>query len=555
MSDVADIGAPSAEYRVFGPPGTGKTTFLSRNIHNAARARGSDKVVVASFTRAAATELAGRQLPVPRGQLGTLHALAYRCLDRPEVAEGHLDDWNRNHPHLAIGAASDGTDEPTWDERADTGHGDQLLQACERLRANMRPIEGWPTSVRAFYDRWCEWKHGLDLLDFTDMIEMVEAEHPEPPGGATVGFFDEVQDFTPLELRLVRRWAQRMDTVLLAGDDDQMIYGFKGATPTSFLEPELDEDRVRVLSESFRVPRRVHRAAQRWIGQLTYRQPKEYEPRDAEGSAWTMLGATWRAPERIVSLVEERVDAGGTVMVLGACGYMLDPLRRMLRSEGVPFHNPYRRRRGDWNPLATRANTTGSAERVLAYLRPDGDVWGAHSRMWNADDLVKWTDPVRAKGVLAHGAKKRLREWAKAGGVEPVEDLDLLASLFAEGFDTLAQGPMSLDLDWLRERLLDKAAGPMGYAIDVAKRRGAGELLAEPRCIIGTVHSVKGGEADTVVVLPDVSRAGMREWMSGGVSRDSVVRQFYVAMTRAREELVVAAPASPAHVPLRRALS
>jgi superfamily I DNA/RNA helicase len=71
-----------AEMKIFGPPGTGKTTTLSRQIRRAAERYGSDAVVVGSFTRAAARELVSRDLPLDEGQVGTLHALCYRQLER-----------------------------------------------------------------------------------------------------------------------------------------------------------------------------------------------------------------------------------------------------------------------------------------------------------------------------------------------------------------------------------------------------------------------------------------------------------------------------------------
>src|SRR5579862_1388839 len=68
MSNQEQIGVGAegaAEYRIFGPPGTGKTTYLSKQVKNAAERFGSDSVLVTSFTRAAAAELVGRDLPLP----------------------------------------------------------------------------------------------------------------------------------------------------------------------------------------------------------------------------------------------------------------------------------------------------------------------------------------------------------------------------------------------------------------------------------------------------------------------------------------------------------
>ncbi|MCE5308667.1 MAG: ATP-binding domain-containing protein [Acidobacteriales bacterium] len=57
--------------------------------------------------------------------------------------------------------------------------------------------------------------------------------------------------------------------------------------------------------------------------------------------------------------------------------------------------------------------------------------------------------------------------------------------------------------------------------------------------MVGTIHSVKGGQADVVYLFPDLSQAGDAHYAHGGASRDSVIRQFYVGATRARERLYI----------------
>ncbi len=66
-----------------------------------------------------------------------------------------------------------------------------------------------------------------------------------------------------------------------------------------------------------------------------------------------------------------------------------------------------------------------------------------------------------------------------------------------------------------------------------------------PQVMIGTIHSVKGGQADVVYLFPDLSQAGDAQYNRGGASRDSVIRQFYVGATRAREKLYLCQPDSP----------
>src|SRR3954447_4664398 len=121
----------TAEYRIFGPPGTGKTTNLTRQIRRAAERFGKDSVLVTSFSRAAAAELAGQDLPVSSDRIGTLHSHCWHALGRPAIGEVHVEEWNRENPSLRISPArkSAKLDGEDCDEEttSDTRSGDQWL--------------------------------------------------------------------------------------------------------------------------------------------------------------------------------------------------------------------------------------------------------------------------------------------------------------------------------------------------------------------------------------------------------------------------------------------
>ena len=67
-------------------------------------------------------------------------------------------------------------------------------------------------------------------------------------------------------------------------------------------------------------------------------------------------------------------------------------------------------------------------------------------------------------------------------------------------------------------------------------------LEQPPQVIIGTIASVKGGEADSVYLWPDLSPAGIEEWHSR--DKSAIYRLFYVGITRAKETLTILAPSS-----------
>jgi len=532
--------AETAEYRIFGPPGTGKTTNLSRQIRRAVERFGPDSVLVTSFTRAAAAELAGRDLPINPHRIGTLHSHCWRALEGPTIAETQLGEWNRSNPNLRITPlkkqqaldGESGADDSS--ERASDG--DRWLQELNRCRGMMLPEAAWPAAVRSFARRWTEYKQSLGLLDFCDLIETALEEIPFAPGQPSVIFADEAQDLNRMQLSLVRKWGERAQYFILAADDDQTIYSWTGATPDAVLDPDIPEDHKIILKQSYRVPRSVHALAQRLIRQVGRRQAKDYRPRPEDGECRRLSTGTYKTPEYgILNAVLRHLDKGHTVMLLATCAYMLEPLIAVLRRNGIPFHNPFRRANGFWNPI--RNGRSGSAaNRVLALLAAHPAVGGA-ARPWTFADLALWTDWLAAKGVLKTGAKTRIAS-ANPDAIVSIASLDeLFESRALELLLDAFEGDHRRLLEWWQKRLTASMQPRAKFPVMVAYERGPAALEDAPKVIVGTIHSVKGGEADAVFLFPDLSQAGDAAYQRAGSARDAVIRLFYVGVTRARQAL------------------
>jgi len=101
--------------------------------------------------------------------------------------------------------------------QAAMNRGDHRAFTYQIYRAMMRPRELWEADVIAFAEQWEEWKQASDYIDYTDMIEIALREIDIAPNDPKIGFFDETQDFTPLELALVRKWGDSMEYIVLAG--------------------------------------------------------------------------------------------------------------------------------------------------------------------------------------------------------------------------------------------------------------------------------------------------------------------------------------------------
>lgn len=542
------------EYRLFGSPGTGKTTTMSKQIVNAVNKHGSDKVLIASFTRTAAAELAGRKLPIPKQNIATLHAHAYRSLGRPDLID--TAKWNqfvyKINPEWQLSSAvrESAIEEPDMPNQKTDG--DKLMSKYDLLRASMLPLENaYDENVREFGMLYEQFKKDTETIDFTDMIALALESVDEVPSSPTVGFFDEVQDFTPLELALVRKWGTKMQYVVLAGDDDQTLFSFKGATPNAFLYPEVSENYIRVLPQSYRVPKQIHTLAVDYVQKLSKRQYKQYMPRfevegfddktnrriyndkhiaDGEVERRRFNINDWNYCEQMIGEAVDLNEDGYSAMFLTACSYQLETLKNCLRHNGVMFHNPFRTVNGGWNPLGKE----GTLNRVATFLYATNRQQQSQQQTWTAKEFLHWSDIVKATGVFKRGVLSRLKNYSDDYVIEP----EMLASFFEN--EVHHRHAINGNFHWLQVNSKSTYEKRIKYILKVIDRYGINHVLNnKPKIVIGTIHSVKGGEADRVYLSPDLSPQGYKEYLQ---NQDNTIRQYYVGMTRAFQSLHILQP-------------
>ncbi len=254
-------------------PGTGKTRALTHRLAHLLARRGAapEEILAVTFTRQAAGEMAERLrrlLPgfpgLERLALQTFHALGHRILQDQggpgrEVADEErrrrlIREIARNHklPFAAL-------------EKQIT-FWKQALQYPE-------DVDGAPEPRHlAAYRDYEAALEGQNLWDYEDLIARPALLYARQPAlrEACRGFrhllVDEYQDLNEAQYRLFRTLAGPQAEIMVIGDPDQAIYGFRGASPRYFSRFLADWPGAVALSfpETYRLPRPLLMAAGRF---------------------------------------------------------------------------------------------------------------------------------------------------------------------------------------------------------------------------------------------------------------------------------------------------
>jgi len=457
----------------------------------------------------------------------TIHSTAYRLLElRPNQILSR-EQWkkfaDRHHYSLSrLEADHDALEAVPPPPRATK---DDLLRYAYSWGRNRRldpertlarfPGEGLATGdFRTFLRRLEQYKAEGELLDFNDLLERVLAGGLRP--GVEVGFVDEAQDLSPLQLEVVRFWFRPCRQVYLAADDDQSVYTFQGAEP-SWLVRLAAECKPKILTLSHRVPRAAHDLAQRIIRRNHIRVPKTYLPAPHAGEVRreTQAGA--------IKLLDGRVET----FVLARNRLHLRPYASALIDRAIPFVVE-----GGGAPCPLADPTLIRAVNVSLNIEK-GSL-----RVISAGDLGAVLRFVAtADGLVPRGVKTRVKE---AGETEGAFDPNEFCRL--HGLESLIErirhdGPLSVftRLPRRTRRYIEVLITKYG-------------CIPEPRIRLTSIHGSKGREAELVVLVSDMSRATHRDYMRGRrEAQEAENRVFYVGVTRTWRTLVLVRPRSRRH--------
>lgn len=488
--------------RICGPPGCGKTTRLMQLVERACDKYRPDNVGAVSFTNAAVNEIKDRMISKHKlhssemENVRTIHSHCWRLIGMKEerLAEKHIADFNSKHPDFQINLSKLAKDD-------DIIKPDQVIKRNERvfsemnvMRQRMIPKEKWQPDVKAMYGVWKRWMMDGNLQDFTGILEEALLMGHTPD--IDVLFVDEAQDLSRLQVNLILQWAQRTVSTILIGDADQAIFRFSGAEPEVFrdLQHEWHEN----LTQSYRVPPKVHEYAQRMIRQVRGREDVVYKPYLEKYKGYVDYTG------------EPDLSLEGTHMILSRCNYQAHIWIDYLVNQNMLWHNPYKPDDYALNPCST------SAWRASKTYR---DFFGGNIIKLN--DFKNMADKIIAKDNLKRGSKKA------------IADLEMFD--YPDGIDIFDMGNMGFTDEFMTgKKPLNEVMNLKGK---VTALIDSDESVFEkqPNVIIGTVHSVKGGEADHVWIDCSMPPSVYQATITEEEYFFDEIRILYVAITRAKQ--------------------
>jgi DNA helicase-2/ATP-dependent DNA helicase PcrA len=578
---------------VLASAGSGKTrTIVATLAHLVETGTPPEAVMLVTFTRRAAREMVDRAARLTGADLGavaagTFHAVCRRLLrrygplvgvppaftildgeDQAELAalarEAVLGGRQARpalpRPSAIVGFAA---------LAAESGRSldDVVLERNPRLADRL-------DDLRAIADGYAERKRAMAALDYADLLvltaRLVE-EHPRVRRRLADAhrwiLVDELHDVNPVQARLVEALAAEGSHLIAVADPDQSIYAWRGADPEVVARfAAAAGTRIFPLQTNYRSTPEVVALAQETLpaGNPFGKRLRAHRPPSGAPPVVAHLASVRDEAAFVTQRIADLITDGrapGEVGVLYRAHHHSVELQLALAEAGVEFE------------LFSGARFVESAhvKDVLAFCR----------LRHNPRDEIAWSRAMRLFERVGQGTAGRV--WARIGGapdplaaaaaLRPTGPAAAGLARFAETVADVArlERPEEIVLrvarsDWYRDhlqrsypnwrdregdlaRLAEIAARAPGLDrflgdLQLAERVEADEDVSGParRVALSSVHQAKGLEWPVVFVLQVEAGSFPSGWAVSEGNLDEEERLFYVAVTRAADELYLCRP-------------
>ncbi len=603
---LAAVTAPPGPLLVIAGAGSGKTRTLTYRVayllENGIDPR---NILLLTFTNKAARQMLDRVanlLPVDASGIwgGTFHSIGNRMLRRHGSALGYnggftIMDREDQKDLINTVVANAGIDP----KQIRFPKGDVLAEIFSFVVNTETPMEEllaekFPyflpllEQIKDVQARYQKKKKAANSMDFDDLLEKTLSMLQQEEGIAAVYrrqfqfvLVDEYQDTNKIQADLIDTLAREHRNVMVVGDDAQSIYSWRGANFKNILEfPKRYPDaQVFKIEMNYRSVPEILEVANAAIAANVQQFRKNLQPTRESHAVKPAVVALNDGSEqaqfvaqRILELRDEDVDLGD-IAVLYRAHYHAIELQLELSRRGIPYQITSGVRffeQAHIKDVTSFIRFTANPRDEVAFKRMVKLLPGIGNRsgenLWNAwekslnerGEISSWGERLLAMNVSAKSRKSwtqlthTLDEIAPAG--QPNPPSEMITSVVEAIYDDYAK--MNFTNYELRREDLDQLAAFARQFKDVHEFLSQLALIsnvdaeatpnqsADKEAVnLSTVHQAKGLEFHTVFVI----------WLTDGMfpssrsldTRDALEeerRLFYVAITRARDELYLTYP-------------
>ncbi len=334
--------------------GSGKTRVITERIAALIdRDVPSDAITAVTFTNKAAKEM-GARLKKRLGKrsndlrICTFHALGLAILRR------HAGHFQRR-PNLSVFATGEqrGALRSVLQDMhfsADAKQLDAMLGRLSSLKNGLISSEQTLQKIREQYDSLLE---RMNAVDFDDLLLLPVRLLSED--SAALAFWrercrhflvDEYQDSSRMQYALIRLLTPPHGSLTVVGDDDQSIYGWRGAEISNLFNLDKDYPKLKVvrLEENYRSSSSILQAANRLINNNDQRLGKVLRSNLGLGKP-VRIWETDTPEDEAVRIVTDILTRRATsksqwanFSILYRASYQSRPLEIALRERNIPYH-------------------------------------------------------------------------------------------------------------------------------------------------------------------------------------------------------------------------
>lgn len=575
---------------VLAPPGSGKTLIVTERTRYLIEESGvrPDQILVITFTRYAAREMkerferltAGKNYPVT---FGTFHSIFYGIL-KCAYGIGANNLMSEKESSVLLQEVIDQTDiESTPEVEDEEELVRELLREVGMVKNGLCHLKDFHSKYLTqdeFAEVFRSYEHQkkeLKKFDFDDMLVQCYAlfrKKPEILQGWQKRFqyilIDEFQDINRVQYEVIRMLAAPRYNLFVVGDDDQSIYGFRGAKPELmlYMKQEFPSLRTISLTVNYRSTEFITGAAARVIlhnDTRFYKRVQSFRGRGQNVHVQEVLDEQEEA-QYVTEEIQKKLDQAikpGEIAVLFRAAVQARMISEILSEHRIPFEmrdyvtNFYRhfivKDMMAYLQLAAgkrdRSLFLTICNRPLRYLARNS----MENRQVNFEDLRKFycdkdwmldiidqfdVDVRMMKNMAPYAAiqyiRKKigyddfLKEYAEKHQISWKKLMDVMAELEERSKNFKSYDEWEIHIAKYTQELEEQQA---------KARKIKGER--ENKVQLMTIHSAKGLEFEDVFVIHANEGEIPHQKAEKKDEIEEERRLFYVALTRAKNNLCI----------------